>query len=302
LQSILQIDFQEDDSIDTGMFWMNESASLVVWGATTGAPYVLRDLERDIHPDILYSPRTIIGYAFDEDTDDSFFQLMQWDGRTYIDNTEIELSAIPLDFWMSVEKSLYLETMDENGQLALWEYDSQALDAAPIEHSIQFSDEDVVRIGRIPPPYSVTSSLEGIVKLWNLEAGETLYEVNNGTGQPSVFGAINTPPSHLVWRDNANESLYLLNFETSENSLIAELNGDYAQWFFLNPDASVILALDLGFQQNVVAWDVATGEKIDLGHYRECTRPQPDMARLSADGTTLVIGCDTGLDIWRIVH
>jgi hypothetical protein len=160
--------------------------------------------------------------------------------------------------------------------------------------------EAVVRIGRIPPPYTVTSSLEGIVKLWNLQTGAVLYEVDNGTGQPSVFGAINNPPTHLVWRDNANESLYLLNFETGENRLIAELNGDYAQWFFLNPDASVILAVDLGFQQNVVAWNVATGEKIDLGHYRECTRPQPDMARLSADGTTLVIGCDTGLDIWRI--
>jgi hypothetical protein len=134
-----------------------------------------------------------------------------------------------------------------------------------------------------------------------LETGETLYEVDNGTGQPSVFGAINNPPTHLVWRDNANESLYLLNFETGENQLIDELNGDYAQWFFLGHDASVILAVNLGFEPNIVAWDVATGERTVLGEYRPCNRPQPDMARLSADGTTLVIGCDTGLDIWRIV-
>jgi len=26
----------------------------------------------------------------------------------------------------------------------------------------------------------------------------------------------------------------------------------------------------------------------------------PDMIRMSHDMTTLVIGCDTGLDIWRI--
>jgi hypothetical protein len=26
----------------------------------------------------------------------------------------------------------------------------------------------------------------------------------------------------------------------------------------------------------------------------------PDMARLSVDGATLVIGCDTGIEIWRI--
>jgi hypothetical protein len=51
----------------------------------------------------------------------------------------------------------------------------------------------------------------------------------------------------------------------------------------------------------VVAWDVKTGERTILGEYRECNRPQPDMTRLSEDGTTLVIGCDTGLDIWRIV-
>ncbi|MFW5691150.1 MAG: hypothetical protein ACOCXZ_01505 [Chloroflexota bacterium] len=49
----------------------------------------------------------------------------------------------------------------------------------------------------------------------------------------------------------------------------------------------------------MIAWIVETGERIDLGTYRECSR-QPDMVRLSTDGTTLVIGCDTGLDVWRV--
>ena len=158
----------------------------------------------------------------------------------------------------------------------------------------------VVRIGRIPLPYVVTSSLDGIVKLWNLDTGEIVYEVDNGTGEPSVFGNINADATHLVWRDNANQTLYLLNFETGENREIAPLNGDYAQWYFLSNDASVIIAVNLGGEPNVVVWDTETGERTNLGNYRECDRPQPDMARLTEDGSTLIIGCDTGLDIWRI--
>lgn len=162
--------------------------------------------------------------------------------------------------------------------------------------------EAVVRIGRIPLPYVVTSSETGIVKLWNIQTGEILYEVDNGTGQPSVFGNINADATHFVWRDNASETLYLLDFETGENREVAQLNGEYAQWFFLSNDASTILAVNLNFEPIVVAWDVETGEKTVLGEYRQCNRPQPDMARLSRDGTTLVIGCDTGLDVWRIVE
>lgn len=161
-------------------------------------------------------------------------------------------------------------------------------------------DEAVVRIGRIPLPYVVTSSLDGLVKLWNIEAGELLYEVDNSTGEPSVFGNINADAAHLVWRDNANQSLYLLDFETGENRFIDNLDGAYAQWYFLSNDASAIIAVNLGGEPNVVVWDTATGERTDLGNYRNCERPQPDMARLSEDGTTLIIGCDTGLDIWRI--
>lgn len=160
----------------------------------------------------------------------------------------------------------------------------------------------VVRIGRIPLPYVVTSSVTGIVKLWNIQTGEVLYEVDNGTGQPSVFGNINADATHFVWRDNASETLYLLDFETGENREVAQLNGEYAQWFFLSNDASTILAVNLNFEPIVVAWDVETGEKTVLGEYRQCNRPQPDMARLSRDGTTLVIGCDTGLDVWRVVE
>lgn len=159
----------------------------------------------------------------------------------------------------------------------------------------------VVRIGRIPFPYVVTSTLDGQVSLWNLETESRLYTVDNATDVPSVFGNINTPATHLIWRDNPNETLYLLDFETRENTIIASLEGDYAQWYFLSNDATVAIAVNLGGEPNVIAWDITSGTQMDLGTYRECERPQPDMTRLTPDGTTLIIGCDSGLDIWRVM-
>lgn len=161
--------------------------------------------------------------------------------------------------------------------------------------------EAVVRTGRIPPPYVVTSSATGLVKLWHLETGTVLAEVDNGSGKPAVFGNINADATHLVWRDEMSEKLYLLNFATGENRTIGDLNGEYVQWFFLSPKADVILGVNQNFEPVVIAWDVATGERTVLGEYRPCNRPQPDMIRFSHDGTTLAIGCDTGLDIWRVV-
>lgn len=160
--------------------------------------------------------------------------------------------------------------------------------------------EAVVRIGRIEPPYGVTSSVNGVIRLWDIQRAELLVETHNGTGKPSVFGNINANATHLVWRDELSESLYLLDLIKSENRKIADLNGEYVQWFFLSHDASVILGINMDFEPNIVAWDTTTGEKTILGEYRQCNRPQPDMARLSQDGTTLVIGCDTGLDVWRV--
>lgn len=163
----------------------------------------------------------------------------------------------------------------------------------------------VVRIGRVPLPYVVTSTLTGVVTLWDIDQNRALASVDNGTDEPAVFGNINTTATHLVWRDNANQKLYLLNFGVGENRFIADLYGEYAQWYFLTEDASVILAVSLGFRPHVYAWVIhpheRTRQRLDLGAYRHCGRPQPDMARISADGTTLVIGCDTGLQLWRIV-
>jgi hypothetical protein len=324
VQSVAQIDFADIDAeFDTGMFWMNDTGSRIVWGTNRGYTMGLDDLtDLSAPPD--ESDETIsnlIAVAFDMD-EDLVFHLYQIDGVTHLSGTvaalegsTIDFEGIPLDLWSDERHGLLVESINEEGLPVFFEY-SVAYPVPVVQeyiteqYTIPLAPDDVVRIGRVPLPYIVTSTLNGTVRVYAVDnpfgqPPHLIHEVDNGTGQPSVFGAINIIPNdwptHLVWRDNASESLYLLNFETGENRLIAELNGDYAQWFFLGHDADVILAVNLGFEPNIVAWDVATGERTVLGEYRQCNRPQPDMARLSADGTTLVIGCDTGLDIWRIV-
>ena len=64
-------------------------------------------------------------------------------------------------------------------------------------------------------------------------------------------------------------------------------------------DVLEALGVNIDLEPVVVAWDVASGKQTQLGTYRECSRT-PDMVQVSEDGTTLVIGCDTGLDVWRI--
>lgn len=317
LQSVQQIDFDAAScEITSGWFQMN----------AIGTRYAVLDTRRHIHlwdatGDLLLAPS-----ADDCDTlrdtadvtfgaDDTLYTTLQSleavtvtatapDADTLSSDALITLEDVSgsvINSWVADDTSmLWLEFVADETTLLPLTLD----DAVTVGDSLAYapaSDENaVVRIGRIPPPYVVTSSLTGEVKLWDMSSGEVLHTVDNGTGEPSVFGNINRDATHLVWRDNANETLYLLDFVTGENRAIDSLDGEYAQWYFLTNDASAIIAVNIGFEPVVVAWDVETGERTVLGEYRACERPQPDMARLSADGTTLVIGCDSGLDIWRI--
>jgi hypothetical protein len=208
---------------------------------------------------------------------------------------DIASSAPAVDFWVMKDGSYAVERVSAPTLIASRDGQTRLLEA-----DFAGSMDVVVRIGRIPAPYAVTSTEDGQVTLWHWPTNERRAFVNNGMGQPSVFGNINASASHLVWRDNENSTLYLLDFVSGENRLIAPLNGEYVQWFFLSADASVVLGVNVEFDPIVAAWDAATGERFDLGSYLPCQRPQPDMARLSADGTTLVIGCDAGLQFWRV--
>ncbi|HSS98304.1 MAG TPA: hypothetical protein VLK33_14795, partial [Terriglobales bacterium] len=157
--------------------------------------------------------------------------------------------------------------------------------------------DSFMRIGRIDPPMAITATKDALLKRWNLETGEVTATAQLD-GLPAA-GQVNADGTSFAWVDQKFASLHLLDFESKVDKLIASLGGTYIPFLLLSAKADVIIGVNVGLEPNVVAWDVVTGERIDLGEYCACNR-QPDMVRLSKDGSTLVIGCDTGLDIWRV--
>jgi len=160
-----------------------------------------------------------------------------------------------------------------------------------------------VRIGRIALPWLLLSSLQDS-RLHVSYYGAGLLEPAmwdwHLPGGPAVAGAMNAPAgSHFAWVDASGERLNLLDIQTGNNKIVAALEGAYAQYMLLSADASSILAVHVDAQPVVVAWDSASGQRHLLGSYRSCRRI-PDRIALSADGAALIIGCDSGLDIWRI--
>jgi len=159
--------------------------------------------------------------------------------------------------------------------------------------------ESFVRIGRIPAPLAITATPEGLVRLWNLQTGDIRAQVQ--LDDVPVFGRIvETTERWFAWRDQTSQALHLLDFESGEDRLIADIGGEYIQAMLLPPDASVILGVHLGDSPTVTAWLSANGQRVDLGAYREECSGVPDMITLSEDGARLIIGCDAGIEIWQI--
>jgi len=306
LASIARIDF-EGTALDTGWFIMNRTGTRFVSRSAT--EIYLWSLDDEGHasnaPILETKPAMLTAAAFT--ADDTLYGVLQGT-ETRIVKIDAALTPIrTLEGWSLMnlwadDEALWAEAFsnDLNAQEAVLRIPyvvDEAVTALPYAPAEDL--EAVVRIGRIAAPYTVTSTETGRVSVWDLPTGKRLYEVNSGSGQAVVFGAMNTLATHLTWRDGASEALYWLDLKSGENQQVERLNGDYVQWFFLTPAADVILGIDKGFSQRVTAWIVGHN-MIDLEAYQGCSRPQPDMALLSSDGTTLAIGCDTGIDIWRI--
>jgi len=157
--------------------------------------------------------------------------------------------------------------------------------------------ESFLRIGRIDPPFAITVTQSFLLKRWNLETNEVTataqLDALPGAGQLSPDGR------YFAWRDGDSNALHLLDFKTGNDRIIASLQGEYIPFLLLNSSADVIIGVNVALKPIVVAWNTITGERVELGEYRFCIR-QPDMVRLSYDNTTLTIGCDKGLDIWRV--
>lgn len=320
LQSVATIDFADyaDAHIDSGWFTLNHDGQYAAVVGRNGA-IVLYDLDAVALADSYGftgendQPATVLDAAFSVDgrflaalhTDSEQYYVSIYDtsGETETQFFPLELSDsldMPVRVWLDESlEYVWLEVLSTDHYVMRVLLDDDAeilrLPSGPENDMTAF-----VRIGRIPAPLAITSTQDGLTKRWNLETGEVTAEVQLDI--PPVFGRIEeTNGTHLTWRDPQSTALYLLNFETGENRLIAELEGQYIQALMVTPDASVILGVAIENEPVVWAWDVSTGERYDLGEYRECSRV-PDMVQLSDDGTTLVIGCDTGLDIWRVVE
>ncbi|PJF21139.1 MAG: hypothetical protein CUN56_12620 [Phototrophicales bacterium] len=206
---------------------------------------------------------------------------------------EMQLDGQPQTFWVS-DAGIWVEIITPTNEVLIY----NLMTGEIVPYAPAADPDAVVRVGRIAPPYAVTSSVDGMVKRWNLQTGE-IEAIALVDGGPAVFGQISPDGRYLAWRDPQSNWLHRLDFYTGTDQIVVQLYNQYVQGYFINRAGDVILGVDVDFEPIVVAWDVATGERVLLGQYRQCSRV-PDLIRMSADGSTLIIGCDTGLDFWRI--
>lgn len=235
--------------------------------------------------------------------------LRQLDGRYLINESKLRNGNVPIALYQGLSADdFFVETIDDYGQTRFLHYvqDSETGELG-LQDVIPFpdraSDVPAMRIGRINFPVVMVSALAESMLYLDIypdsfhEFGAKVFQLVNG---PAVVGAVNAPAvSHLAWINPLREHLNLLDLETGEDRIVAALDGAYPQYLLLSNDASAILAVNLDFQPAVVAWNAESGERYDLGAYRECGRI-PDNVELSRDGRALIIGCDTGLEIWRV--
>lgn len=312
LTPVQSIDFQPEIPVASGWFTLSsdgehiavvqQNGGLLIYSSTTG--------EIVEHYD---SPgETVLDAKFSDDG--QHLAAIYTDGLTFSaarhtlkgETERIELDTdlgYPVRVWLDDDNTaLWLEVTPPDGnlmqvvRLPLPEAEDQTIITLP---SAPEADLDAyVRIGRIPAPLAITSTADGLLKVWDLETGEVLHEVQLEI--PPVFGRINeTTATQLAWRAPASETLNLLDFATGENQEIALLGGEYIQALMVSAAGDLVLAVHIGDDAIVAAWATSTGERLDLGSYRQCGRV-PDMVQLSQDGTTLVIGCAIGLEIWRV--
>ena len=241
---------------------------------------------------------------------DAIFILHVLDGKTYINERLLATDYVPAALFVAEETGqAVVEATDQEGRT--WflrigmnsdEQSLTVLDAAllpTVEHN-----KPAIRIGRIEFPMVVMSSLgEGEITVYRYPARFTrelgaTFALDDG---PAVFGAANSSGSHLVWSNPNFSRLNRLNLETGQNQVVTALSGRYVQYQLLTYDASAVVWVNVDFEPVVMAWDLVTGRRHILGNYRDCKRI-PDKAALSADGTALIIGCDTGVEIWRVAQ
>jgi hypothetical protein len=155
------------------------------------------------------------------------------------------------------------------------------------------------RVGRAIPPLALTMDFENRLYRWDMNT--MTVNASLQVEDYAIYGAANAPASHYVWQQTDFNGLHLIDFSIPEDRLITTYENIYFSHLVLGFNADVVLGIDPSNQRGTVqALLVNSDTWIDLGEYRECAKTQPDLAVLSLDGTTLVIGCDSGIDVWQI--
>lgn len=323
LHPVLRIDFAdlpETVRVETGWFVMSDThlaavrrdGGLVIWSLDDGALTATYTLDT---PDD--TPAIVLDAQFSPDGR-ALASVHTADGQRYTVAVHTLATGVtqtldvprtvgrPVRVWLDADASapaVWLEAFAEDDLDAGYRVARLSLtqpDAPPtlLPSGPEHDPDSVVRIGRIPAPLAITATEGGLVRLWDLQTG-AVTEV--ALGALPVFGRVNeTTGRQLAWRDQESQALHLLDFDTGANRVVADIGQAYIQALLLTPAADVILAVHIGDEAIVAAWDTATGARHDLGAYRaDCTRV-PDMVQLSRDGATLAIGCAVGIEVWRV--
>ena len=232
--------------------------------------------------------------------------LYRYEQNAYINQHQLDQAQEYLAlFGDSGRDEIIVEAIDSDDKLVFLRYQmSSDGEMLTFDSRLGIPSQDgsapAVRVSRTPFPYVMVSSLsDGSLTVYkysdrNRSFAKDQYALDDG---PAVAGALNG--NQFAWIDPRSERLNLLDLASGENRVIADLGGAYAQYMLLSRDASAIIMVNVDFTPHVYAWDTVSGQRYDLGPYRECQRI-PDKVSLSADGASLIIGCDSGLDIWRI--
>lgn len=322
LQSVQQFDFAaipEGLESASGLFVINSDGSkIITFGNEPGQPPLSRAILWGYGEDLSVMPIT----------DSSIFRTLSGDGACLYagyqgfvevyrldqgeDNVVRMALNTPTDFvndlWLQdpagCGNSVYVEITDRMGQTAVWQLDMNQPDTPVFLYDQLFvipNQDAAARVGRVPPPLALTMDFNGHLYRWDMNDNTLTATVS--VGELAMFGGINQSGTHYVWLNGDYNALHLVDFEVLSDREVASLGeGFYISHLKLTTGADVIIGVDPKDAPGTVsAWLVETGERIDLGPYRQCNRVQPDLVQLSRDGTTLVIGCDMGLDIWRVV-
>lgn len=307
-----QLDFDslpDDISVTAGWFRLHHTGQYAALRAETSL--VLVDL---YHMTVVADYGTgldLVDAAFTEDAllslhfDGSRYQILRFD---LVDERVLPIRAAadvwalgqPIRLWGQGDgERVWLEMLPERdtpliiGVPAVSGLETLVLPSAP------YADAAAIgRNARARPPAAIVLEADATVRRFDLETGADTGSIT--LPALPLFSRINDMGGDLIpLRVPTEATLYLGDFATGQAEPLAVLEAEPTA-MMVNPAGDVVLGVGLDDDPVVVAWEVATGEQTTLGIYREdCTR-LPDMVRLSGDGTTLVIGCDAGLETWRI--